>query len=139
VNFSAEGLSNDLVSYLSVVFDPNAGHLHKMLAREVPDFTTRVANAEKELKKHLADNHITIIDLFHRIAIRYNIKIVVTKSEIRLYMSVCRNSFVVPRPKKNYYILFNKCINKDHDNLPYNLGIIDKCYYKRLLKNKGIK
>jgi len=63
-------LSNDLVNYLSIVFDPNAGHLYKLLAGEIPVFTTRVANAERELQKHLVDNQITIIELFQRISVR---------------------------------------------------------------------
>lgn len=69
-SFSAEGLSNDLVNYLSLVFDPNAGHLHQLFSQEIPFYASRIDKAESELQSHLAANKISIIDLFHRISIR---------------------------------------------------------------------
>jgi hypothetical protein len=69
-HFSAEGISNDVANYITMALDPNVGILVRYLSKNVPDYAASLDRLEVELDQKLHDSNITLLELFHRVAIR---------------------------------------------------------------------
>ena len=69
-NFSAEGISNEMANYITMALDPNAGHTFALMNDQIGNYQKNITRLEKELETILRTKNITIVDLFHKIAIR---------------------------------------------------------------------
>ena len=55
--------------------DPNAANLYKLMLNQVDNYQNIIDDLEAELDRILRSKNLTIVDLYHRIAIRlYNTK-----------------------------------------------------------------
>jgi hypothetical protein len=53
-----------------MALDPNVGILVRYLSKNVPDYAASLDRLEVELDQKLHDSNITLLELFHRVAIR---------------------------------------------------------------------
>jgi hypothetical protein len=53
-----------------MALDPNAAFLRKMMSNQIGNYQNRMDQLQEELDKMLIRKNITIVQLFHRIAIR---------------------------------------------------------------------
>jgi hypothetical protein len=67
---SAEGISNNLANYMTMALDPNVGHLVRYMTREVPDYPRLLEQLQEELDTKLSTSNMTILELFHKVAIK---------------------------------------------------------------------
>jgi hypothetical protein len=54
---------------MTMALDPNVGHLVKYMTREVSAYGSLLDQLQVELDIKLQSSNITILDLFHRVAI----------------------------------------------------------------------
>jgi len=66
-----EGITNEMANYLTMALDPNSSNLYKMMSDQIGNYKKRITELQDELDRILKLKNITIVDLFHRIAIRY--------------------------------------------------------------------
>jgi hypothetical protein len=59
-----------MANYLTMALDPNAGNIHSLMRQQVDKYDERIMDLEDELVDILASKNITILELFHRVAIR---------------------------------------------------------------------
>ena len=65
-----EGITNEMANYLTMALDPNTANLFKMMVGQIENYKQRIDKLQDELDKILKSKNITIVDLFHRIAMR---------------------------------------------------------------------
>ena len=58
-----------------MALDPNSSNLYKMMSEQIGNYKKRILELQDELDRILKFKNITIVDLFHRIAIRYEMKV----------------------------------------------------------------
>ncbi len=68
--FKEEGISDDMANYITMALDPSAGAIYQLMSRQISNYEDRIAELEDQLDQVLLSKNITILDLFHRIAIR---------------------------------------------------------------------
>jgi hypothetical protein len=66
----AEGISNNLANYMTMALDPNVGHLVRYMTRQVPDYPSLLQQLELQLEGKLQSSNISILELFHKVAVR---------------------------------------------------------------------
>ncbi len=71
MHFSEEGISNQLANYMTMALDPNVGHIVKFMEKNIPKYRERLAKLEDELQKQLKSTNSTLVELFHKVAVRY--------------------------------------------------------------------
>jgi len=54
-----------------MALDPNSANLYKMMIGQIENYKQRINNLQDELDSILKSKNITIVDLFHKIAMRY--------------------------------------------------------------------
>ena len=64
-----------MANYLTMALDPNSSNLYKMMSEQIGNYKKRILELQDELDRILKFKNITIVDLFHRIAIRYEMKV----------------------------------------------------------------
>ena len=69
VSVSAEGISNNLANYMTMALDPNVAQLVSYMSKKIPNYETLLKKLQFELELALYTSNISIIDLFHRVAI----------------------------------------------------------------------
>ena len=60
-----------MANFLTMTLDPNAAFLRKMMANQIENYQNRIDQLQEELDRMLQTKNITIVELFHRIAIRF--------------------------------------------------------------------
>jgi hypothetical protein len=55
---------------MTMALDPSAGAIYQLMSRQISNYQDRIAELEDQLDQILLSKNITIMDLFHRIAIR---------------------------------------------------------------------
>ena len=55
---------------MTMALDPNVGHLVSFMREEVPNYDLTLKNLQIELDRKLDSENITLIQLFHKIAMR---------------------------------------------------------------------
>lgn len=65
-----EGVSPYLANYMTMALDPNVGHLVSFMREEIPDYDQLLKDLQLELDHQLDSKNLTLIDLFHRIAMK---------------------------------------------------------------------
>jgi len=60
-----------MANFLTMTLDPNAAFLRKMMANQIGNYQNRIDQLQEELDGMLDTKNITIVELFHRIAIRF--------------------------------------------------------------------
>ena len=68
--FADEGISNDLANYLTMALDPNAGNIFELMKSQIPKYEERIMELEDELDMILSGQNISIVELFHKVAIK---------------------------------------------------------------------
>jgi len=58
-----------MANYLTMALDPNAGNIHDLISGQVDHYQEQMMDLEDELQDILLAKNISIIDLFHKIAI----------------------------------------------------------------------
>jgi len=58
-----------MANYLTMALDPNAGNIHDLMSGQVDHYQEQMMDLEDELQDILLAKNISIIDLFHKIAI----------------------------------------------------------------------
>ena len=66
-----EGVSEDLANYMSMALDPSAGNTADLMSQQIPNYREGIENLERELQEKLTAKNVTILELFHKIAIRW--------------------------------------------------------------------
>jgi hypothetical protein len=75
VLFLAEGISNNLANYMTMALDPNVDNLVKYMTREIPAYSKLLEQLQLELEIKLLQSKLTVLELFHKVAIRFvNVK-----------------------------------------------------------------
>ena len=69
-HFLAEGISNEMANYITMALDPNAGHTFALMNEQIENYQKHTTRLEEELETLLNKKNMTIVDLFHKIAIR---------------------------------------------------------------------
>ncbi len=59
-----------MANYLTMALDPNAANLFKMMSSQIVQYKNRMKELELELDQILKSKGISIVELFHRVAIR---------------------------------------------------------------------
>jgi hypothetical protein len=59
-----------MANYMTMALDPSAGAIYQLMSRQISNYQDRIAELEEQLDQILLSKNITILDLFHRIAIR---------------------------------------------------------------------
>jgi hypothetical protein len=59
-----------MANYMTMALDPSAGAIYQLMSRQISNYQDRIAELEDQLDQILLSKNITIMDLFHRIAIR---------------------------------------------------------------------
>ena len=59
-----------MANYLTMSLDPNAGSLYHLMSSQVNTYQQKIKDLEKELDDILRLKNLTIVELFHKIAIR---------------------------------------------------------------------
>jgi hypothetical protein len=65
-----EGVSPSLANYMTMALDPNVGHLVSFMREEVPTYDQLLKDLQLELDQKLDSQNITLIELYHRIAMK---------------------------------------------------------------------
>ena len=68
--FKEEGISEEMANYLTMALDPSAGGIYELMSRQIFNYKNRIEKLEDELDEILLSKNVTILELFHRIAIR---------------------------------------------------------------------
>ncbi len=55
---------------MTMALDPNVAHLVKFMNQSVPDYVRLLDQLQEELDIHLIKSRQSIIDLFHKVAIK---------------------------------------------------------------------
>ena len=55
---------------MTMALDPNVGHLVSFMREEIPDYDQLLKDLQLELDHQLDSKNLTLIDLFHRIAMK---------------------------------------------------------------------
>jgi len=63
-------VSEDLANYMSMAVDPSAGNIVDLMSQQIPNYREGIDKLENELQEKLKAKNVTILELFHRIAIR---------------------------------------------------------------------
>ena len=58
-----------MANYMTMALDPNVGHLVKYMTREVSEYGALLDQLQGELDIKLNSSNMTILDLFHKVAI----------------------------------------------------------------------
>ena len=58
-----------MANYLTMALDPNAGNIHDLMSGQIDHYQEYIMDLEDELQDILLAKNISILDLFHRIAI----------------------------------------------------------------------
>ncbi len=69
-DFTEEGISNEMANYLTMALDPNAANIYELMSKQIPNYREKIMNLEDELDEILISKNISIVNLFHKIAIR---------------------------------------------------------------------
>ena len=59
-----------MANYLTMALDPNAGNLYKLMNNQIGNYKRNIQQLEYELDKILYVRNLTIVDLFHKIAMK---------------------------------------------------------------------
>ena len=60
-----------MANYITMALDPNAGRTYELMSQQIENYQKNITRLEDELETILNNKNITIVDLFHKIAIRY--------------------------------------------------------------------
>ena len=60
-----------MANYLTMALDPNAANIYELMSRQIDNYQERMMELEDELDQILFSRNISIVELFHKIAIRY--------------------------------------------------------------------
>ena len=55
---------------MTMAFDPNVGHLVSFMREEVPTYDQLLKDLQSELDDKLDSQNLTLIELFHKIAMK---------------------------------------------------------------------
>ncbi len=61
----------NLANYMTMALDPNIAHLANHMKTEYPSFETLLYDLNDELDMKLKSDNLTILELFHKVAVRY--------------------------------------------------------------------
>jgi hypothetical protein len=53
-----------------MALDPNAANIHELMSNQIENYGEKILQLEDELNEILLSINISVIDLFHRVAIR---------------------------------------------------------------------
>jgi hypothetical protein len=53
-----------------MALDPNAANIYELMSKQIPNYREKIMNLEDELDEILISKNISIVNLFHKIAIR---------------------------------------------------------------------
>ena len=67
---SEEDISNELANYMTMTLDLNVANLASYMNRTVPNYDALINELDAQLETKLKASNITILELFHRLAIR---------------------------------------------------------------------
>ena len=67
---SVEGITNEMANYITMALDPNAGNLYKLMNNQIGNYEKKMEILQSELEQILLVRNLTIVDLFHKIAVR---------------------------------------------------------------------
>jgi len=59
-----------LANYLTMALDPNAGNIYELMKTQIPKYEEKMMELEDELDMILTGRNISIVELFHKVAIR---------------------------------------------------------------------
>ena len=59
-----------MANYLTMALDPNAANIYELMSKQIPNYQEKIMNLEDELDEILISKNISIVNLFHKIAIR---------------------------------------------------------------------
>jgi hypothetical protein len=59
-----------MANYLTMALDPNAANIYELMSKQIPKYREKIMNLEDELDEILISKNISIVNLFHKIAIR---------------------------------------------------------------------
>ena len=59
-----------MANYLTMALDPNAANIYELMSKQIPNYREKIMNLEDELDEILISKNISIVELFHKIAIR---------------------------------------------------------------------
>jgi hypothetical protein len=59
-----------MANYLTMALDPNAANIYELMSKQIPNYREKIMNLEDELDEILISKNISIVNLFHKIAIR---------------------------------------------------------------------
>ena len=65
-----EGITNEMANYITMALDPNAGNLYKLMNNQIGNYENKMEILQSELEQILLVRNLTIVDLFHKIAVR---------------------------------------------------------------------
>ena len=65
-----EDISNELANYMTMTLDLNVANLASYMNRTVPNYDALINELDAQLETKLKASNITILELFHRLAIR---------------------------------------------------------------------
>lgn len=68
--YQAVGMSNNLANYMTMALDPNVAHLVKFMNKNVPAYAQLLDQLQEELDIKLIKSKLSIVDLFHKVAIK---------------------------------------------------------------------
>ena len=59
-----------MANYITMALDPNAGHTFALMNDQIGNYQKNITRLEEELETILRTKNMTIVDLFHKIALR---------------------------------------------------------------------
>ncbi len=59
-----------MANYLTMALDPNSANLYKMMVGQIENYNQRIDKLQEELETILKSKNLTIVELFHKIAMR---------------------------------------------------------------------
>ena len=59
-----------MANYITMALDPNAGNLYKLMNNQIGNYEKKMEILQSELEQILLVRNLTIVDLFHKIAVR---------------------------------------------------------------------
>ena len=57
---------------MTMALDPNAANIYELMSDQIENYQERILQLEDELDEILLSRNISVFELFHRVAIRYN-------------------------------------------------------------------
>ena len=73
IQFTDQGITNEMANYLTMALDPNAASIYELMKEQIENYEDRMKELQDELDEILISRNISIVELFHKIAIRYKL------------------------------------------------------------------